>query len=269
MSLLFIASLLILCSCFVFFYSAFRKNTFQRTGFIFLIMVFIYHGLSEIFNRIFPGYNLYRINIDIENIDKVLFLISLTMFLFTISYLFATRTKKHFCFNNELTVKIYGFFLQNKIPLIVLSAVLFSIMQYYKVDVEILSQTGMYEGYWLFSLSNSLWPILLILALLSLLLTHSKYFSPNLVFIYLAVILTTLSSRSGMLVNLFFLFIMMRSLGYKLKKKIIFMAIIYSVIFIFIVSSTRENIGRYNVVQSKPFERIQQYSSNINISKFI
>ena len=70
-----------------------RRPWIGNTGFLFLVMAVLYHGVTEIAQALFPGHNFYRLLISQSELNHSVMILSSGILVFAVTYVFVSRIR--------------------------------------------------------------------------------------------------------------------------------------------------------------------------------
>lgn len=242
----------------------FRRAPFERVGFLFACSVFLYHGASEILARLTSRFNEYRELAAAQAIDGYILLVGLVLLAFSVTYCMCTKYPSPLRFRRQVLDRLRLFLNERRWPIFLLSVLSFSAFQYVRLqETEVLQEANVYEGYWALSLSRATWMHFLLLAGLALVLARRRRFSPTEVCLGLCAVLSTLGSRSGLVLPLAVFVVSLGALGIKLTRRSLFVVATYGLLFILAVATTRALVGRRSVLDATPIQRVSMYCQSL------
>jgi hypothetical protein len=223
-----------------------RRPRLAYIGFLFICVSVLYHGLSELLQIAFPGMNYYRARTMVSQglIDNCVFIISVAIFIFALSYCYfvrPNRKKNIIALPNKWAAFVnwrWG------IGIVIFFNLLLSGI-FKKVDV----------GYW-GGFITSLLPGFTFLVLLKFISEKkSKYVVPLLI---LQIILGSLQgSRSAVIFNIVMLFIVFSGYGIRIRWRSLFLPGIIALILMVTISGMRSVVGRKTFAAQTNAQRIE------------
>ncbi len=248
---LIIQSLLLIIVLFLF-----RRRVLAYTGTLFFLMMFIYHGLPEILNILFPEYNFFRnLVTNEETVGETVLLLTAAMFLYMITYVFCLGKRIKFNFKPELLTKARYVFDNNRKPLIIIALIFYFIGAYYRIKGEF-SEIPVSAEYWIIGAEMYFGNILFLLAFVSLILARNRFFPLAIVIGIQIIIGITTTARSAALLTMLITLIFVQHFGFSLRKRTVLGLLLVALASVSLISITRGIESRQYIMEQSKTKRL-------------
>lgn len=211
------------------------KQTGRRwlsyTGVLFVIFAFVFHGLAEIIQFIFPGHNFYRQLVSQSDIDAWVLIVSLAIFTFSLVYSFILKTKSKVLVNEPQQFPSTELVDWRLVALATIPGYIIAI-----------SASSTAAGYWISGLIEQFLIFGIVLSFLLYLLKHEKMLIP--VMFAQTILLTLMGSRLSVAAALIMLLSAAIRYGISVRFKHIFAMLLLIAAISISISSARVDFGR-------------------------
>jgi hypothetical protein len=232
-----------------------HRERLSHYGFLFVLIACIYHGLTEIIQLLFPGYNYYRTLVDQRAVYNWFLIVSAAILIiscfYSIAYQLLTKSSLIRIKNTRPILRIE---LLNWWFLLILSLPIYfaAIMGKLSPDSDL--------GYWARGLSEQYLGIVIVLTSIAFILGRKpKYLLPVLLFQSIAVFF--IGSRFFIVGSAIILLGTVQRYGYKLKRGDFAIAFSFIGLMAITISASRDIIGRPTGVK----DRLSGYSAGLSL----
>jgi len=221
-----------------------RKRSLGSIGFLLLAATFVYHGLTEFAQVLFPDRNPYRDMTTTAGVANFTLLMSVAMTLFTLTYLLRLRRPAHFSFR-ELLERLDRTYLLKWPVLIGLGVPSFIFLLRSQADLN----SG---GYWTAGLAYQFTPIILTLSFATICLKLAgRYFLS--VFIVFSILLIASGSRFEVIATALLAISAMVRYRVSLPVRTLLVISIILLVSMIAITASRGTYGRFNSGESLSF----------------